>query len=150
MSRTSITSDDLTVDYSHTSEDGIDYWCVRDLWLPICGDLPLHPVPQGFVTDLASIPWWLWSIIGSPTDRKFVKAAVMHDFYCVKAHKEQDYSWRRIGDAFFPKLLMQAGVSDRKATRMYWGVWGNGVIHHDRLPVLRKIRQWTPRKESLS
>ncbi|HEX2815974.1 MAG TPA: DUF1353 domain-containing protein [Phenylobacterium sp.] len=35
-------------------------------------------VPPGFVTDLASIPRWAWSVL--PPDGPWVKAAVIHDF----------------------------------------------------------------------
>jgi hypothetical protein len=35
-------------------------------------------VPAGFVTDLASIPRWAWTIL--PPDGPWVKAAVIHDF----------------------------------------------------------------------
>jgi hypothetical protein len=35
-------------------------------------------VPPGFVTDLASIPRWAWTLL--PPDGPWVKAAVIHDF----------------------------------------------------------------------
>jgi hypothetical protein len=35
-------------------------------------------VPAGFVTDLASIPRWCWTIL--PPDGPWVKAAIVHDF----------------------------------------------------------------------
>lgn len=35
-------------------------------------------VPPGFVTDLASIPRWAWTIL--PPDGPWVKGAVIHDF----------------------------------------------------------------------
>ena len=35
-------------------------------------------VPAGFVTDLASIPRWAWTVL--PPDGPWVKAAVIHDF----------------------------------------------------------------------
>ena len=36
-------------------------------------------VPQGFLTDFASIPRIFWSIVGSPSG-KYGKAAVIHDW----------------------------------------------------------------------
>lgn len=38
----------------------------------------LITVPPGFVTDLASIPRWAWTLL--PPDGPWVKAAVIHDF----------------------------------------------------------------------
>ncbi|RAK50957.1 DUF1353 domain-containing protein [Phenylobacterium deserti] len=35
-------------------------------------------VPKGFVTDLASIPRWAWTLV--PPDGPWVKGAVIHDF----------------------------------------------------------------------
>lgn len=35
-------------------------------------------VPAGFVTDLASVPRWAWTLI--PPDGPWVKAAIIHDF----------------------------------------------------------------------
>lgn len=36
-------------------------------------------VPAGFVTDMASIPRAMWSVIGHPAD-KYAPAAVLHDW----------------------------------------------------------------------
>ncbi|WMT90527.1 DUF1353 domain-containing protein [Pelagibacterium sp. H642] len=35
-------------------------------------------VPAGFVTDLASVPRWAWTLI--PPDGPWVKAAIIHDY----------------------------------------------------------------------
>jgi hypothetical protein len=35
-------------------------------------------VPAGFVTDLASVPRWAWTLV--PPDGPWVKAAIVHDF----------------------------------------------------------------------
>ena len=55
-------------------------------------------VPQGFITDFASIPMIFWSIVGSPTG-KYGKAAVIHDYLYVT----QTFS-RRKAD----KILLEA------------------------------------------
>src|SRR3954451_307848 len=38
--------------------------------------------PKGYRTDGASIPWPLWSFVGSPFTGRYVKAAIIHDVYC--------------------------------------------------------------------
>lgn len=43
----------------------------------------LHSVPWHFGSDGASIPQWAWSLVGSPLDRRYRRAAVLHDWYCV-------------------------------------------------------------------
>src|SRR5260370_41675122 len=35
---------------------------------------------RGLVTDGASIPWALWSIVGGPFEGEYRRAAVIHDF----------------------------------------------------------------------
>src|SRR5436305_14601973 len=38
--------------------------------------------PVGSVVDGASIPRYLWSIIGGPLERKYLNASVLHDVAC--------------------------------------------------------------------
>src|SRR5579859_5068431 len=38
--------------------------------------------PADWTVDGASIPWPLWSIIGSPWTGKYREASVIHDYYC--------------------------------------------------------------------
>ena len=55
------------------------YRLMRDylVQLPYCGRWLL--VKEGFVFDGASIPRWLWSIIGNPFDPNWCAAALIHD-----------------------------------------------------------------------
>lgn len=41
--------------------------------------LRIWPVPAGFITDGASIPTVLWSVVGSPFTGQYRIAAVLHD-----------------------------------------------------------------------
>lgn len=41
---------------------------------------PYITVPNGFISDGASIPKFLWSIVGSPWSGKYTQAAVLHDW----------------------------------------------------------------------
>ena len=45
--------------------------------LPFCGKWLL--VKAGFIFDGASIPRWLWSVIGNPFDPNWTAAALIHD-----------------------------------------------------------------------
>ncbi len=50
-------------------------------WEPNPGDDPQHlpvDVPKGFVTDLASTPWYLWSLL--PNNGLYLHAAIIHDW----------------------------------------------------------------------
>src|SRR5579863_2218818 len=71
----------------------------------------------GFVTDGASIPRALWSIVGSPFTGKYVGAAVIHDVGC-EAHK---YSWQ-VTDRMFYDAMLDLGVGEHLAKLMYYGV----------------------------
>lgn len=74
-------------------------------------------VPMGFHTDLASVPWWLWPIIGTPADPKFWEAAVLHD-YIYRTGCEA----KAVADRAFCDLLEKQGVATWRRTAMYLGV----------------------------
>lgn len=73
--------------------------------------------PPGFVTDGASIPRALWTVVGSPFTGQYVGAAVIHDVGC-DTHK---YSWQ-ITHRMFYSAMRALGVSDDYAKLLYWGV----------------------------
>ena len=74
-------------------------------------------IPQGYVTDLASIPRFFWSVIGPPQDPKFVKAAVIHDVLYARGEGTKEDA-----DQLFYILLLKAGVSRWRAWSMYKAV----------------------------
>lgn len=41
---------------------------------------PWDEVPKGFVSDGASVPRWLWALLGHPLDRHHRRAGVAHDW----------------------------------------------------------------------
>lgn len=62
---------------------GPSMWLLRDSigWRPNADDNPKYEpidVPAGFVTDLASVPWELWSWL--PDDGPYMHAAIIHDW----------------------------------------------------------------------
>lgn len=69
------------------------------------------------VTDGASIPGIFQPFIGSPFDPSFIKAAVIHDYYCVN----QVRPWPQTHRVFYDGLLA-GGVSKAKAKTMYFAV----------------------------
>jgi hypothetical protein len=75
-------------------------------------------VPPGFLTDGASIPRALWSILGSPfSGGNYVEAAVIHDEGC----DSRIYSWQITHLMFFMAML-DSGVSEHYAKLLYYGV----------------------------
>ena len=71
----------------------------------------------GLMTDGASIPSWAQPFIGSPWENAFIKAAVLHDHYCVRTVRERTQTHR-----MFYYALVESGVSKAKASVMYYAV----------------------------
>lgn len=63
-------------------------------------------VPKGFITDGASVPRFLWRLLGPPMEADTIAAAIRHDY-----HYEH------------PKMLSRADADDE----FYWDLRGNGV-----------------------
>ncbi|MCK1699875.1 DUF1353 domain-containing protein [Bradyrhizobium sp. 146] len=76
---------------------------------------------KGLVTDGASIPWPLWSIVGGPFEGQYRRAAVIHDFYCDRKYR----TWQRTHRVFYDAMIT-GGVSTAKAKLMYYAVWRFG------------------------
>ena len=75
-------------------------------------------VPAGTRIDGASVPWWLWSIIGSPFIGKYRNASVVHDYFC----QLMSESWKDVHKLFHHACLA-GGVNRYKALIMYWAVY---------------------------
>lgn len=76
----------------------------------------VHCVPAGFVTDLASVPHWLWSFL-QPTGR-YTKAAILHDWLI----RSDSGVSRADADRIFYDAMMVLGVKPRLAWLMYRAV----------------------------
>jgi hypothetical protein len=76
-------------------------------------------VPEGFISDGASIPKWIWPILGPPIGSKHLIPSIIHDYLCEQA---TCYSERVLGDAVFFKLLRDFDIPRWKRTLMYIGV----------------------------
>lgn len=74
-------------------------------------------IPKGFVTDLASIPWWLrWLPFLDPTNPKY-RSALIHDL----AYQQQEM-YREDADNLFRSGLKADGVAWWIRQLMFYGV----------------------------
>jgi len=87
-------------------------------------------VPAGFVTDGASIPKVLWSVIGSPMTGKYVPVAVLHD-YLYSKRCIYKVSFEEANEIFYRGML-KLGVNRFKAYLMYRAVCMFGKSHFER------------------
>lgn len=72
-------------------------------------------VPEGFVTDFASVPWFLRGLL--PADGKYTKAAVVHDYLCEIPEFDQVLS-----DAIFRAAMKELKVPWWRRIPMFYGV----------------------------
>ncbi|WP_334543976.1 DUF1353 domain-containing protein [Rhizobium leguminosarum] len=74
-------------------------------------------VPDGSIVDGASIPQIFWSLIGGPFEGEYLKASVIHDYFCdVKTRTAHDTHRN------FYYGMRANGVPNWKASAMYWAV----------------------------
>jgi hypothetical protein len=86
----------------------------------VCKDYPfkvdndIYVVPEGFVTDLASIPRILWPLY-APNHVETIPAAVIHDYlyFCPGNFSRQDV------DYIFYQALINEGIKTSTALK-YW------------------------------
>ncbi|WP_052435608.1 DUF1353 domain-containing protein [Bradyrhizobium japonicum] len=96
------------------------WWIVyKDIgWVPDASDGP-HvvrvDVPRGFVTDLASIPTYLWAIL-QKTGR-YGNAAIYHDFLYW-----QQTCTREVADCVFDRAMVEMGVDSLTRNLIWAGV----------------------------
>jgi len=91
-------------------------WEIRE---PICVQLSngdVLVIPCGFVTDFASVPKFLWSLI-APIGH-YNLASIIHDYFYT--YKTKD---RKFADKEFLRWMNFTSVNTRTRNRlMYWGV----------------------------
>ena len=76
---------------------------------------------KGLLTDGASIPPWARPFIGEPFDRAFIRAAVIHDHYCIR----HVHPWRPTHRMFY-NALIDSEVPAAQAGIMYFAVMVGG------------------------
>ena len=74
-------------------------------------------IPAGFVSDGASIPDFLHSIVGANFHPRFILAALIHDYLYATGIGTKD-----MADKIFYLLLLEAGVEKKKARIMHQAV----------------------------
>jgi hypothetical protein len=74
-------------------------------------------VPEGFLSDGASIPEQLWAVVGGPYSGPYRDAAVIHDYYCYTKQRK----WEEVHDVFLEAALNR-GTPEWKAQYMFAGI----------------------------
>ncbi len=87
-----------------------DEWKLIDKFSYTTRELITIHVPEGYVTDFASVPRWAWSVVG-PIGRH-ARAAVIHDF-CYSQRWAGDRKW---ADEVFYEAMKESGV-------VWWRRW---------------------------
>ena len=78
-------------------------------------------VPEGFITDFASVPrllWWLF-----PPSGAYNRATVVHDYLCT-----QDTCSRFMADAVFREAMRELGVPRWRRVAMYYAVRAYSIV----------------------
>ena len=86
--------------------------------------------PIGSIVDGASIPRYLWSIMGGPFEGRYRKASVLHDV----AYGERNRPWQDC-DRMFYYAMRCSGVSAAEAKTMFYALYRFG--HHWKFPIKR-------------
>jgi Protein of unknown function (DUF1353) len=86
--------------------------------------------PIGTVVDGASIPRYLWSIMGGPFEGQYRNASVLHDV----AYGERKRPWQEC-DRMFYYAMRCSGVNAVQAKTMYYALHKFG--HHWKFPIKR-------------
>jgi len=95
-------------------------------------------VPDGFLTDFASVPWFLAWIV-PPYGRGWTKPAILHDFL----YSETGNCSRFLADSLFREAMYSEGVPFWRRALMYYAVricgrtsWRkrSGFVQHPKPP----------------
>lgn len=77
-------------------------------------------IPAGFTSDGASVPRWLWRLY--PPFGKYLKAAVVHDWFCVLGHAGESPISSVDAAKVFREAMKACGVNKWRRNKMYWAV----------------------------
>ena len=86
--------------------------------------------PAGSVVDGASIPRYLWSLLGGPFEGKYRNASVLHDV----AYGQHNRPWQDC-DRMFYYAMRCSGVNGVEAKTMFYALYKFG--HHWKFPIKR-------------
>ena len=79
--------------------------------------------PVGSVTDGASIPRYLWALMGGPFEGQYRNASVLHD----AAYEKKNRTWQDC-DRMFYYAMRCSGVNAVEAKTMYYALFKFGII----------------------
>lgn len=83
----------------------------------------IDTIPEGYLTDGASIPWWLWTIGGSPFSGNYIEAAIIHDWrYFLAMKRKKPKGTRKEADRIFYLAMLEYGVGKFEAKTKYRAV----------------------------
>jgi hypothetical protein len=120
----------LTKRYVFEWTEGNDIWSIQ--------------IPEGFVTDGASVPRFCWSLTGLIPTGVHLGAAVVHDYLyqhrgllvlkeLLKNGEPVDAQWDRPAcDDIFKRIMVSAGETHWKTYAMFWAVRAFGKAAWDR------------------
>jgi hypothetical protein len=113
----------------------------------------LWSASKGSIVDGASIPWLLWTVVGSPYTGNYRKASVVHDVACDR----KDHTWQSTHRMFYNAMRL-GGTSETRAKVMYAAVyhfgprWGQdtSVRRFTSDEDLMRMRQYVEERPSMS
>lgn len=100
---------------------------------------------KGDIIDGASIPRFLWSLVGSPFTDDYRDASVIHDIAC----EEKTRTWEVVHLAFY-YAMRASGVSPIKSKIMYAGVYHFGPRWPTKRIVTRTVSETIYREERVN
>lgn len=101
---------------------GVNFKLASNLIVNISGNEII--VPKGFITDLASVPRFFWSIF-PPTKAIYVYPSILHDYL----YQSPAFTTRRYADDVFYSFLIERGASQTRALEFYYAVRIFGAHH---------------------
>ena len=76
-------------------------------------------VPEGFESDGASVPRFLWGSITPAIDHRTIRGAIAHDYL----YRRTPAGWtRKEADELFYDLIREDGLGWWASQKAYWGV----------------------------
>lgn len=98
-------------------------WVLDKELIYVTGD-EKYVVPEGFPTDFASVPRFLWSFV--PPYGVYTEAAVVHDYLY---SNQSELMSRKHADELLYQMAIECGLSKFKASVMYRAVRWFGKKH---------------------
>jgi hypothetical protein len=92
--------------------------------------------PKGATVDGASIPSFLWSIVGGPFEGRYRDGSVIHDWYCDR----RTVPWKAVHRMFYDAMIA-SGVGETRAKIMYAAVYYGGPRWSDITVTNNRLRE---------